>query len=47
MGKEVNAEAERITVLVLIVYGYLLLLAILGFLCFYIALYFAYKSYTE
>ena len=42
-----DIATERITALVLIVYGYFLLIGILGILIFSIGLFYAYKSYTE
>lgn len=43
----VNVQKERTTALVLIIYGYFLLLAIVVAIFLGIGFYFAYKSYTE
>lgn len=42
-----DVSSERLTTLVLIIYGYFLLAGILFFILFYTGLYFGYKSYTQ
>ena len=42
-----SVQTERTTCLVIIIYGYLLLIGIVGLILFYISLYFGYKAYVE